>query len=53
METRKETAMAQKHMAIGMKKRKDRLTRPFLLVEIEGIEPSTFSMPLAYREQVK
>ena len=38
--------MAQKHMAIGMKKRKDRLTRPFKLVEITRFELVTFSMPL-------
>ena len=45
--------MAQKRMANGMENRKDRLARPFLLVEIRGVEPLTFSMPLAYREQVK
>jgi hypothetical protein len=45
--------MAQKRMAIGMENKKDRFRGLSWMVEIRGVEPLTFSMPLAYREQVK
>jgi len=50
-ETGKESAMAQKRMAIGVENRKGRLVRPFELVEIRGVEPLTFSMPLRTANQ--
>ena len=46
-------AMTLFYVAIGMENKKDRFRGLSWMVEIRGVEPLTFSMPLAYREQVK
>ena len=51
--TRKTMKMALSQGTICLESRKDRFMRSFELVEIRGVEPLTFSMPLANRERIK